>query len=107
MSAKLYNKKMKISTAAEADIDAILNLQNQIYRVKDLAPNSQDSLKKQLKNKSCTVLIAKEEDQVVATATIYYIDVAARGKPYALLEGLVVDEKHRSKVSAPNYLKSV
>lgn len=97
MSAKLYNKKMKISTATEADIDEILNLQTQIYRVKDLAPNAKDSLKKQLQNKSCTILVTREENEIVATATIYYIDVAARGRPYALLEGLVVDEKHRSK----------
>ena len=52
-------------------------------------------LKKQLQKDSCEVLVAKDNNQVVATATIYYIEVALRARPYALLEGLVVDESKR------------
>ncbi len=88
---------MEITLAKEADIKAILALQTQIYRVNrhHLAPNSKEVLKSQLKDDCCDVLIAKKDGNLVGTTTIYYIQAAARGKPYALLEGLVVDEKQR------------
>jgi len=88
---------MQISLAKIADVDSILKLQTQIYRIEKLAPNSKVALKKQLKNNACSILVAKEKENVVATATIYYIDVAARDKPYALLEGLVVDKNKRGQ----------
>lgn len=88
---------MEIRKAQETDIDAILALQRQIYRVDQIAENSQKTLENQLKNNSCDVLVVESDNQVVATATIYYIQVAARGRPYALLEGLVVDEKQRGQ----------
>lgn len=86
---------MQISFAKEADVEAILALQTQIYRVDNLAPNSAQILKNQLKDDCCDVLVAKKDKQLVGTASVYYIKAAARGKPYALLEGLVVDEKQR------------
>ena len=86
---------MQITSAKEADIQGILALQIQIYRVDSIAPDAAEFLKNQLKDDSCDVLVCKDKDKIVATATIYYIKVAARGLPYALLEGLVVDKKQR------------
>lgn len=86
---------MEITRAARSDIEVILALQTQIYRVEKIAKNAKKTLENQLEDTSYDVLVAKSDNQVVATATIYYIQVAARGKPYALLEGLVVDEKQR------------
>ena len=86
---------MQITSAKEADIQSILALQIQIYRVDSIASNAAEFLKDQLNDNSCEVLVAKNDGVIVGTATIYYIKVAARGKPYALLEGLVVDKKQR------------
>ncbi len=86
---------MEIVKAEEVDIKDILALQVQIYRIDNLASNSEESLKKQLADDCCDILVAKNENKIVGTATIYYIKVAARGLPYALLEGLVVDKKQR------------
>jgi GNAT superfamily N-acetyltransferase len=43
------------------------------------------------------VLVAEENGNVQATATIYLINVAIRNRPYALFEGLVVDKSARGK----------
>ena len=86
---------IKISKAGKADIDEILLLQSQIYRVKSLASNSRKTLENQLGNKACSVLVAKLDNKIIGTATIYFIEVAARGRPYAFLEGLVIGENHR------------
>lgn len=86
---------MQITSAKEADIDDILRLQTQIYRVKNAAPNSFEALKNQLKDKSCNILVARFKGNIVGTASIYYIQVAVRNMPYALLEGLVIDKKQR------------
>ncbi|KKR29524.1 MAG: N-acetyltransferase GCN5 [Candidatus Woesebacteria bacterium GW2011_GWA1_39_8] len=86
---------MEIVKAEEADIKDILALQAQIYRIDNLASNSEESLKKQLADDCCDILVAKNENKIVGTATIYYIQVAAHGKPYALLEGLVVNKNQR------------
>jgi len=86
---------MQITSAKEADIQGILALQTQIYRVDSISSNAAEFLKDQLNEDSCDVLVAKNDGRVAGTATIYYIKVAARAKPYALLEGLVVDKKQR------------
>ena len=86
---------MQIAKAKEADIQGILALQTQIYRVDSLAPKADEFLKNQLKDDCCDVLVAKNAEKIAGTATIYYIKVAARARPYALLEGLVVDKKQR------------
>ncbi len=90
-----YNFNMEITKATPKDTDTILALQAQIYRVENLAPNSREFLKKQLADSSCDILVTRDKERVVATATIYYIEVAARARPYALLEGLVVDKNQR------------
>lgn len=83
--------------AQKVDIDAILALQTQIYRIDKVAQNSHETLEAQLSNLSCQILVAIVNGKVIGTATIYFVDVAARGKPYALLEGLVTDKSMRGK----------
>ncbi len=90
-----YNSSMEISKATLADTNSILNLQTQIYRVEKLASSAKKALSNQLTDNCCDVLVVKDNGKIVATATIYYIDVAARARPYALLEGLVVDKNAR------------
>lgn len=96
---------LKITEAKTENIEAILALQTQIYRVDTIAPNGQETLEKQLKNDSCLILVAKLDDKVIGTATIYYINVAARGRPYAFLEGLVIHEDHRGNGHGTAFFK--
>ncbi len=88
---------MEIRTAQEQDIDQILTLQSQIYRTDKIASNAKNALEHQLEDKTCDVLVAKDGEKIVGTATIYYIQVAIRAKPYAFLEGLVIDKSTRGK----------
>ncbi len=89
---------MEITVATPADIDAILNLQTQIYRTEKIADGAKAALEKQLADETCDVIVAKDESgKVVATAAIYYIEVPVRSRPYAFLEGLVVDESARGQ----------
>ena len=88
---------MEINLATNSDVDQILSLQTQIYRLDKTAGDAKEHLIKQLKGDSCDVLVARENGNTVATVTIYYIEVAARARPYAFLEGLVVDKNARGK----------
>ena|SRR3989344_6306475 len=91
-----YNFNMQITKATPEDFNTILALQSQIYRAEKISDGAYKAFKKQLQKDSCEILVAKLNNQVVATATIYYIEVALRARPYALLEGLVVEKSHRS-----------
>ncbi|MBI2599146.1 GNAT family N-acetyltransferase [Candidatus Curtissbacteria bacterium] len=86
-----------VTKAQKADIEAILALQAQIYRIDSLAPNSRQVLENQLKDDSCQVLAAKVGGKIVGTAVIYFVEVPARGRSYAFLEGLVIDKNVRGK----------
>ncbi len=88
---------MEIRLAKEEDIPRIIELQKQIYRVKEPAANAHDTLSNQILKDSCDVFVAEMDGQIVGTATLYYVDVAVRGKPYAFLEGLVINDAHRGK----------
>ena len=88
---------MEITNAISEDIDAILGLQTQIYRTDTIAEGAKKTLENQLTDESCDVLVIKDNDKIVGTATIYYIQVAVRARPYAFLEGLVVDKSTRGK----------
>lgn len=96
---------IQIQEAKKVDIEAILDLQTQIYRVDSLALNSREILEKQLENPACRVLVARLEDKIIGTATIYLIDVAAHGRPYAFLEGLVIHEDHRGNGHGTAFFK--
>ncbi len=93
--------------AKPEDIDAILVLQAQIYRVANPPPNSRKALETQLTNPACQVLVAKINGKIVGTATIYFVEVAIRAKPYALLEGLVTDENERGKGYGTEFFKKI
>lgn len=89
---------MQITIATPADIDAILKLQTQIYRTEKIADGAKDALEKQLADETCDILVARDESgKAFATAAIYYIEVPVRSRPYAFLEGLVVDESTRGQ----------
>ncbi len=88
---------MNIRTAAASDVEAILALQTQIYRTKELAPNAARLLEDQIKSASCDVLIAENETKIIASGMLYYVDIPARGRPFAFMEGLVVDESARGQ----------
>lgn len=88
---------MEITFATTNDIDGILALQDQIYRVDKPPANAADILAKLIDSATCDVLVAKKDGQVVGSAFIFYLPIPAHGAPYALLEGLVVDKDHRSQ----------
>lgn len=88
---------MNITLATKDDIAGILPLQAQIYRIKSLPKNAHQILGDLIDTAYCDVLVAKEGDEVVGTGTIFYLENPAHGRPYAFLEGVVVDESHRGR----------
>jgi N-acetylglutamate synthase-like GNAT family acetyltransferase len=96
---------MLIREATEADADSILDLQTQIYRTDKIADGARVALTSQLKDETCDILVAKINNQVVATAVLYYVSVAVRNSHYALLEGLVVDRSQRGKGVGTEFFK--
>ena len=86
---------MKIDLATKSDIEGILALQPQIYRVEKLSENAADILNGLIESDTCDVLVAKEDDTVLGSAFIFYLPNPAHGTSYAYLEGLVVDEAKR------------
>lgn len=88
---------MVIRPATTADIKAILRLQNQVYRIKSNAQNAARLLEDQIKSTSCDVLVAVKDTEVTASGLLYYIDIPARGRPFAFMEGLVVDDRARGQ----------
>lgn len=88
---------VEIRTATSGDVEAISTLQTQIYRVKELAPNANRILEDQIKSPACDVLVADDDGKIVASGLLYYIDIPARGRPFALMEGLVVDSRSRNQ----------
>lgn len=88
---------MEITTATKDDVKDILPLQSQIYRVKTLPENARKVLEELINSENCDVLVAKVDGKVVGTGTVFYLKSPAHGKPYAFLEGIVVDENHRGR----------
>lgn len=86
---------MEIQKATKEDIPGILALQNQLYRVDEVAPNAAQILETLLNNPNCTVLVAKENSIVIGSGFIFYMPNPAHGKQYGFLEGIVVDKDKR------------
>lgn len=86
---------MVIRKAKEGDLESIVSLQSQIYRIDKPDKNAGEVLKKQLSDNTCEILVVEENEKIIATGVIYFIEVAVRAKPYAFLEGIVVDKKLR------------
>ncbi|KKR78250.1 MAG: N-acetyltransferase GCN5 [Candidatus Curtissbacteria bacterium GW2011_GWA1_40_9] len=99
--------EMQIRTATPTDIDTILALQTQIYRTEKVAESAKETLEKQLQDETCQILVAQENSRIIGTGTIYYIEVATRARPYAFLEGFVVDQKLRGKGIGTSLLQEV
>lgn len=98
---------MEIRQAQEKDIEGILAIQPQIYRVEGSDPKAEEALKEQLKDETCSILVAEKDGKIIATSTIYYIMVAVRSQPYALFEGLVVDKSERGNGTGTAMLKEM
>lgn len=88
---------MEIALAVKDDIEDILPLQSQIYRVKTLPPNRGEILEGLIDSDQADVLVAKVDNKVVGTGTIFYLANPSHSQPYAFLEGVVVDKNHRGK----------
>lgn len=88
---------MQIRPAEENDIEGILPLLTQIYRVQLLPKNARQTLIELLNSENCDVFVADDDGQIVGTGTIFYLRNAGHGKPFAFLEGIVVDDGMRDK----------
>ena len=88
---------MEIALATKDDIDGILPLQKQIYRVKDLPENAAQILSEQIDSKQCDVIVAKIDGKIVGTGSVFYLPIPAHGNSYAFLEGIVADDKYRGR----------
>src|SRR5579872_5235540 len=88
---------MDINLATHSDIEGILPLLSQIYRVKNLPEDAKQSLEKQIDSDKCDVIVAKENGKVLGAGTIFYLKNAAHSTPFAFLEGIVVDDAARGK----------
>jgi len=88
---------MQISVATKEDLSGILALQDQVYKIKEVHQDAEKILAGLIDAHYCDVIIAKEDSKIVGSATILYLPIPAYGKPYAYLEGLVVDKNSRQK----------
>lgn len=88
---------MEIIPAKKEHILGIIELQKQVYRTKEIAPNAQRRFEDLINDPNCDVLSAMEGKKVVATGMIFYVHVPVRGRSFALIEGLVVDESTRGR----------
>lgn len=88
---------MEINFATTDDIKGILDLQTQIYRVEALPQNANKILADLLNRDFCDVLVAKDNNKAVGSIFVFYLPTPAHGKPYAFLEGLVVDKNYQGR----------
>jgi len=88
---------MQIIPAKKEHVPGIIELQKQVYRTKEVAPNAQRRFEDLINDPNCDVLAAVEGEKVVAAGMIFYIHVPVRGRSFALVEGLVVDENARGQ----------
>ena len=88
---------MQIALATKEDLDGILALQDQVYKVKQIHQDATKILVDLIGAHYCNIVIAKVDNKIVGSASILYLPIPAYGKPYAYLEGLVVDKNFRHK----------
>lgn len=88
---------MEITLATEDDIEGILPLASQIYRVKNLPENARQILEDLINEDHCDVFVARLNGTVVGSGIIFYLKNPGHDKPFAYLEGVVVDNNYRSK----------
>ena len=88
---------MQIIQAQKQHIPEAVKLQTQIYRTKEVAPNAHRRFEDLTNDPNCDVLVAVEGEKILATCLVFYIHVPVRGRSFAFVEGLVVDETTRGR----------
>ena len=88
---------MQIAVATKEDLGGILALQDQVYKVKKVHQDAAKILADLIDAHYCDVAVAKKNGKIVGSAVILYLPIPAYGKPYAYLDGLVVDKNFRQK----------
>lgn len=88
---------MEITLATKDDIEGILPLQSQIYRVKNLPENARQILEDLINEDHCDVFVARLNSTVVGSGITFYLKNPGHDRPFAYLEGVVVDNNYRSK----------
>lgn len=88
---------MEIIPAKKEHIPGIIQLQKQVYRTKNVAQNAQRRFEDLINDPNCDVLAAIEGNKLQATGMVFYIHVPVRGRSFALIEGLVVDQSARGQ----------
>ena len=88
---------MEIVLAIKEDIEGIIPLQKQIYRVDSSADNAKKTLEELIDSPNCDVIVAKDEGKIVGSGLIFYLNNPGHATPFAFLEGIVVDDNVRGK----------
>lgn len=88
---------MEIIPAKKEHIPGIIQLQKQVYRSKNVAQNAERRFEDLINDPNCDVLAAIEGNKLQATGMVFYIHVPVRGRSFALIEGLVVDQSARGQ----------
>lgn len=88
---------MDVREATKEDIGGIIELAPQIYRVNELPAEAKTILTGLMESEDYNVIVAVEDNKVLGTAFIFYINIFAHGRPFAFLEGMVVDEDSRGQ----------
>lgn len=93
----MYNKCVEITLATKDDLEGILPLQTQIYRIKNLPENAPQVLEELIDANYCDVFVAKDDNKIVGSGLIFYLKNPAHERPFAFLEGVVVDNDYRGQ----------
>ncbi len=88
---------MQIRIAIANDIDGILRLETQIYRVDKLADNASEITKEIIESDDKIIIVAEDAAEIVGSAKMFFFPIPAHGKPFAFLEGVVVDKGRRGQ----------
>lgn len=92
--------ELTIRTAGQSDLPAVLALYRQLHPGDDpVAPAvASDRMRQLLLYPGSSILVGIRDDAVVATCTLIVIPNLTRGaRPYALIENVVTDARHRKR----------
>ncbi len=91
---------MDICRGTNNDLQAILQLYQQLHPQEDseVTPERQRAFAKILANDDNYLMVAKDEDKIIATAHLTILNNLSRnGRPAAYVENVVVDRQYRSQ----------
>jgi GNAT superfamily N-acetyltransferase len=92
--------QLTIRTASRNDILALLELYRQLHPDDDIVPlaKASDILTQVLRQPGSAIFVGLRDDAIVATSTLIVIPNLTRGgTPYALIENVVTDARHRKR----------